>query len=224
MPRWANALVRGLAAPSRNSKVTYHHYDEGSPSGRVLQGGLRASPPVDSGVYCATQSANTTGELYLTLRPRVSRMARALLRYAPPDELVHDVCVDAVLSAHRFRGDCAFSSWLYVVVTRHVQKWVRAEYRRICLIREIEVQARANAAIQPDDVLAARKMVGRLNHALAALSERQRVCLMLVRVEELPARDVAERLGVTPEAVRMSVHRARARLRKCLDDTVRQRG
>jgi RNA polymerase sigma factor (sigma-70 family) len=55
------------------------------------------------------------------------------------------------------------------------------------------------------------------SNALDALPQRQRTCLLLVQVEELPAHAVAEQLGVTPEAVRMNVHRARNRLRKCFD-------
>jgi RNA polymerase sigma factor (sigma-70 family) len=69
--------------------------------------------------------------------------------------------------------------------------------------------------VQPDDVAGAHLLANRLEDALAALPERQRTCLLLVQLEELPAHAVAERLGVTPEAVRMNVHRARTRLRKC---------
>jgi RNA polymerase sigma-70 factor, ECF subfamily len=159
--------------------------------------------------------------LYRSLRPHVARVAHSLLGEAPPAELVHDVCANAVLAAPRFRGDAAFSSWVYAVVARHVRKWIRAERRRRSLLRVASTRSMATPASQPDDLAGAHRLADRLSSALDALPERQRTCLLLVQVEEVPAHAVAEQLGVTPEAVRMNVHRARTRLRKCFDGTRR---
>jgi RNA polymerase sigma-70 factor (ECF subfamily) len=145
-------------------------------------------------------------------------VAHSLLGEEPPAELVHDVCANAALASVRFRGDAAFSSWVYAVVARHVRKWIRSERRHRCLLREASIRSMPSVAAQPDDVTGALRLADRLSDALTALPERQRICLLLVQLEELPAHAVAERLGVTPEAVRMNVHRARSRLRKRLGD------
>jgi RNA polymerase sigma-70 factor (ECF subfamily) len=131
--------------------------------------------------------------------------------------LVHDICTNAALSAVRFRGDAAFSSWVYAIVARHVRKWIRTERRHRRLLHEVSTRSMANPTAQPDDMAAARRLADRLNRALDTLPERQRTCLLLVQLDELPAHAVAERLGVTPDAVRMNVHRARHRLRKCFN-------
>ena len=216
MPRWAKALVREVAAPLKESEAIDRRRDAAPHSDSGPQSQVRIVPRLKSIALPASQSGSNAGELYVTLRPRVARMARTLLRTVPPDELVHDACVDAALSAFRFRGECAFSSWLYVVVARHVQKWLRTEHRHRNLVQEFDYRTRLDSAIPPDDAVIARGLVARLNGALATLSERQRICLILVRVEELSVHEVAKQLGVTPEAVRMNVHRARARMRKYL--------
>jgi RNA polymerase sigma-70 factor (ECF subfamily) len=102
------------------------------------------------------------------------------------------------------------------VVVRRVRKWIREERRHRELLREARVQAPPSTPIHPDDAAGARRLAWRLDHALGALPERQRLCLQLVQFEALSARAVAERLGVTPDAVRMIVHRARTELRRKL--------
>jgi RNA polymerase sigma-70 factor, ECF subfamily len=160
-------------------------------------------------------------QLYRCLQPHVARVAHSLLGEEPPTELVHDVCANTVLAAGRFRGDAAFSSWVYAIVARHVRKWIRAERRHRSLLREATTRSIPSLAVQPDDVAGALRLAHRLSNALDALPERQRTCLLLVQLEELPAHTVAERLGVTPEAVRMNVHRARNRLRKSFGNVPR---
>ncbi len=153
------------------------------------------------------------GELFVTLQPQVAGIARALLGELPAAELLHDICVDAAMSAARFRGDSAFSSWLYAVVRQHVHKWIRTERRRKSMLREFGHQSLIVTPVQPDDVVSGQRLAIRLNEALATLPKRQRTCLVLVQFEDRSVNDVAELLGITAEAVRMNVHRARCHLR-----------
>jgi RNA polymerase sigma-70 factor (ECF subfamily) len=159
------------------------------------------------------------GELYSSLHGHVYRFACSLLGRAPPADLVHDVCADIALSATEFRGEAAFSSWVYAVVAHHVHKRMRAERRHRCLLREAYAGSLPNPATLPDEAAGARRLVRRVGEALDRLPERQRTCLLMVQVDDLPTRAVAKRLGLTPEAVRMNVHRARRRLRRWLAAT-----
>ena len=155
-------------------------------------------------------------ELYNNLHGHVYRFAYSLLGRAPPADLVHDVCTDIALSATRYRGEAAFSSWVYAVVAHHLRKRMRAERRHRCLLREAYASSLPTPAIPPDDATGARRLVRRLGEALNRLPERQRTCLLMVQVDDLPTQAVAQRLGLTPDAVRMNVHRARSRLRRWL--------
>lgn len=55
-----------------------------------------------------------------------------------------------------------------------------------------------------------------IRDALNALPERERECLTQVRFEFRSVQEVANRLCISPDAVRMNVHRARVRIRRAL--------
>jgi RNA polymerase sigma-70 factor (ECF subfamily) len=57
---------------------------------------------------------------------------------------------------------------------------------------------------------------GRLRAALEALDGVDRAALLLCDAHGMPREEVAQRLGVTPEALRQRLHRARERLRRAL--------
>jgi RNA polymerase sigma-70 factor (ECF subfamily) len=69
----------------------------------------------------------------------------------------------------------------------------------------------------PFEATVARETGERLDEALAALPALYREALLLVGVEELKPADAAAICGITPEAMRQRISRARAMLAKRLD-------
>ena len=70
----------------------------------------------------------------------------------------------------------------------------------------------------PFDQTVARETGRRLDEALASLPALYREALLLVAVEELKPADAAVVCGITPEAMRQRISRARAMLSKKLDE------
>jgi RNA polymerase sigma-70 factor (ECF subfamily) len=134
-------------------------------------------------------------------------------------DLVHDICVEVTLSKLRFRGDCSFSTWMYSIVSHHVRNWIRSQRNRRNVIQAAEQAALFHCIPRPDEVIDTFALVDQLRTGLALLSEVQRTCLILVSCECLSPQEAAARLNLTPTAVRMNVHRARARLRGWLADS-----
>lgn len=155
-------------------------------------------------------------DAYEQLRPQVARISRNLLGTNPPSELVHDVCVDVALSLAHYRGQCALPSWVYAVVTRRVHSWIRHENRYRQLMREAQQVSKSRQSRWPDETSTTVGHFAQIRDALMALPERERTCLLLVHFESLRTQEVARRLRISPDAVRMNVHRARVRLRKSL--------
>ena len=158
------------------------------------------------------------GEAYRMLRPEVARISRNLLGSAPPSDLVHDICVDVALSLARYRGDCAFPSWVYEVVSRRVHGWLRKETRYKNLLREAQCCFKPDGPLWPDEASMDLGPFDLVRNALQALPERERTCLTLVRFEFRSVQEVAKSLCITPDAVRMSVHRARVHMRRALSE------
>ena len=70
----------------------------------------------------------------------------------------------------------------------------------------------------PFDQTVARETGRRLDEALASLPALYREALLLIAVEELKPADAAVACGITPEAMRQRISRARAMLSKKVDE------
>jgi RNA polymerase sigma-70 factor (ECF subfamily) len=141
--------------------------------------------------------------------PALRRYARALTRDAElADDLVQDTLVRALRSEHLFHGG-ELRSWLYTILTNLNRNRLRSLARRPTL-----------TAIEDHD---APEMAGPeagvrdIERALAALVEDQRTALLLVVLEGLSYREVAEIQRVPIGTVMSRLARARTQIKSYLD-------
>src|SRR5215468_10263589 len=141
--------------------------------------------------------------------PALRRYARALTRDAElADDLVQDTLVRALRSEHLFHGGDV-RSWLYTILTNLNRNRLRALARRPIM-----------TAIDDND---APEMAGPeagardIERALASLVEDQRTALLLVVLEGLTYREVAEVQGVPIGTVMSRLARARMQIKAYLD-------
>jgi RNA polymerase sigma-70 factor, ECF subfamily len=141
--------------------------------------------------------------------PALRRYARALTRNAElADDLVQDTLVRALRSEHLFHGG-ELRSWLYTILTNLNRNRLRSLARRPA-VQSIE----DNDA--PD--MGGPEAGGRdIERALAALADDQRTALLLVVLEGLSYREVAEVQGVPIGTVMSRLARARMQIKAYLD-------
>lgn len=141
--------------------------------------------------------------------PALRRYARALTRNAEiADDLVQDTLVRALRSEHLFQGD-QIRSWLYTILTNLNRNRLRSLARRPTLM-PIDDGDAADAA--------GPEAGGRdIERALANLVEDQRAALLLVVLEGLTYREVAEIQGVPIGTVMSRLARARTQIKAHLD-------
>jgi RNA polymerase sigma-70 factor, ECF subfamily len=141
--------------------------------------------------------------------PALRRYARALTRDAEiADDLVQDTLVRALRSEHLFHGG-DLRSWLYTILTNLNRNRLRSLARRPALTPIGDNDA-------PD--LAGPEAGARdIERALAGLVEEQRAALLLVVLEGLSYREVAEVQGVPIGTVMSRLARARAQIKGYLD-------
>jgi RNA polymerase sigma-70 factor (ECF subfamily) len=141
--------------------------------------------------------------------PALRRYARALTRQSDvADDLVQDTLVRALRSEHLFHGGNV-RSWLYTILTNLNRNRLRALARRPTLL-----------PIEDDDApdLAGPETGTRdIERALATLVEDQRNALLLVVLEGLSYREVAEVQGVPIGTVMSRLARARVQIKAYLD-------
>jgi RNA polymerase sigma-70 factor (ECF subfamily) len=141
--------------------------------------------------------------------PALRRYARALTRDAETaDDLVQDTLVRALRSEHLFHGG-EVRSWLYTILTNLNRNRLRSLARRpvMTLIGDDDAPDMSGPEAGSRDI----------ERALASLVEDQRAALLLVVLEGLTYREVAEVQGVPVGTVMSRLARARAQIRAFLD-------
>jgi RNA polymerase sigma factor (sigma-70 family) len=142
-------------------------------------------------------------------RPDLKRFAR---RVCGTSEDAEDAVQVALWKMHRhvraLRSVAAFASWAFRIIEREC-------FRALATLRRTEPL--------PDGVvetLAAPDMREALRHdlvaALASLPPTYSQILILRDLDEWTAPEVADHLGITVEAAKSRLHRARALMRECL--------
>jgi RNA polymerase sigma-70 factor (ECF subfamily) len=148
--------------------------------------------------------------------PGLVRLATRLVGNVPEAE---DAVQDAFISAWRklpeFRGHAAFGTWLYRIVTNRCLNILRARKPQAPLDAAGEMAA-PEYTVAPDRITESRAAVADLNRALTTLSAEQRTCWVLREWDGRSYASISETVGISQQAVRARVFRARRHLTNVL--------
>ncbi|MBN1420897.1 MAG: sigma-70 family RNA polymerase sigma factor [Planctomycetes bacterium] len=156
-------------------------------------------------------------------RPRLegfvrSRLGEGLARRIEVDDVLQEALLRAVRDFAGFvpRGDDSLFRWLSGIALHVIQEAASRFGRARAVGLDSDVPARGPS---PSHLLRRIERFDRLQAALDRLSAEHREVIRLVRIEGLPVREVAKRMGRTPHAVSNLLLRATRRLREFLGDT-----
>lgn len=132
------------------------------------------------------------------------------------EDAVQETLWAATRAIRTFRGSAtSIASWLFTIVRNECFRLID-RHKHVPLDGEPGV---LGAEPAPDDAVASARRAQLLSEALAALDPQQRAVILLRDIEELSAPEAAERLGISVDALKSRLHRARVNLR----DIVRRR-
>ena len=147
----------------------------------------------------------------------LARSRQDLRRYAEHHCVVNDVedaVQESLFTASRRLGDLrqleSFTSWLIRIVTRECNRMKRG-WRKL-------LQEPVTEDIAAPCTLPGADLLRDLADALGSLPAHYREIVLLRDVEGLTINELAERLGLSPEATKARLHRARALARETLQD------
>jgi len=170
--------------------------------------------------------------LVATYGDRAYRLARGITGNAQDaEEVVQDVVWTVVRRIDTFRGESAFGSWLYPIVTNAAYQKVRGRQSRRAELslddvlplfdeRGRHVAPVADWSARVEDPAVQTDLRVALTSAIDELPTDYRTALLLRDVEGLSHLQVAEVLSLSVPTVKSRVHRARLFLRKQLGDTM----
>jgi RNA polymerase sigma-70 factor (ECF subfamily) len=166
----------------------------------------------------------------LLVREYGGRMLATARRIVGTDEEARDVLQDAFLAAFRaidtFAGAARLSTWLHRIVVNAALMRLRTRRRR----REESIdgllprfdeeghwaEPAAHCDTWTDTLLERHETRAMVRNAIDRLPLNYRSVLLLRDIEELDTDETASILGITPNAVKTSLHRARQALRTLL--------
>ncbi len=158
-------------------------------------------------------------------------MVHQLLRNQQDAE---EVTQDAFIRAHRglvnFRGESAFSTWLYQIATnlarnRYWYWWRRKRDKTVSFDQPISDDSStplsevfAAELETPEDATVTQELVDRIAVGMEKLSAKHREILILRNVKNLSYEEIAVILNISVGTVKSRIARARESLRETLGD------
>ena len=155
------------------------------------------------------------GPLETAVRKRIGGYLRQKIEV---EDVLQETYLKAWQSLASFedRGEDSFCFWLKGIAENLLLYWARQYQRRDQLQLDGDV---TGTDTSPSDRLVREERFDRLQEALTGLSPEHREVILLARVQGLSMKEIAERLGKTPEAVKPLLWRALQKLRISFGDT-----
>ncbi len=171
-----------------------------------------------SGELLSQARSGDVHALELLIERHQAQVYRFGIKMCRDPDVAKDVLQDTLLAMARsvrgFRGGSSLSTWLYSIARSFcIKHQSRATRRADEPLDEAGLANAASLAPEPDDVVAAKQVEQALRSAVSALEPTSREVLILRDMEGLTAGEVAEVLGLSVDAVKSRLHRARLAVR-----------
>ena len=178
--------------------------------------------PVDDAQVMARLAAGDRTALGTLVQRHQRRVLELAYRTTGDHALAEDIGQEAFLrvwrSARRYSPTAQFTTWLYRIV---VNLCLDAFKRRRPLTGDVPDVADNGVAGQATEI-EQRERATAVQHAVAALPDRQRIAVVLHRFSDITVRATAEVTGWSESAVESLLIRAYAALRKSLKELERK--
>lgn len=145
------------------------------------------------------------------------------------DDLTQEVFIQAYQALEKFKGNAAFSTWIYRVAVNASLNKVRKSSKTFLFQRfgsmlggekqkEFEIPTIDNE--NPETLLIHEEHRAWVQKALNSLPENQHTAIVLSKYDDLSQKEIAEIMNTTEGAVEALIQRAKANLKEKLKNTV----
>lgn len=160
-------------------------------------------------IRCRSGDLTAFDELVSRYQLRLFRFAFRLLQdRAEAEDAVQDTFVRAYRALPAYRPDGFFSSWIYRIALNECRRRMRGRKPTVPL----ELTPVCTGQPDPQQIVLNHERNRQLRDAIDALPEHYRVVLILFYFEEMSVEQIARTVRVSISAVKVRLHRGRARL------------
>ena len=164
-------------------------------------------------------------QVYDEYHAKIFRYLTRIVGQSEAEDLTQEVFVKVGQSLETFRGESQLSTWIYRIATNAAldklrQPAVRHGGEKLLPVESIaEIKAdrdirTGESTPSTEQRIIRSEMNGCIRGIIQTLPEQYRSVIVLSELEDLKDSEIAEILGLTLQAAKVRLHRARARLRK----------
>src|SRR5512143_1858872 len=165
--------------------------------------------------------------IYAEYRPKIVGYLRRLVGDVDAEDVAQEVFVKVSRSLDNFRGDSSLSTWIYRIATNAATDHLRKRSSRQDLpaaiglpdddAQAVESEVPDNGTPVLDTLLIRKDMNECIRGIVDGLPDGYRTVLVLSEFEGFTNAEIAKVAGISLDAVKIRLHRARTRLRKELE-------
>jgi RNA polymerase sigma-70 factor, ECF subfamily len=148
---------------------------------------------------------------------------------AAAEDIVQETLLSALTARGRFSANSSVKTWLTAILKHKIIDHYRRASRRVSFFSETDEtdffdeaggwrEAPADWNATPEALLERKEFREILHAALAGLPQNLAAVFTLSEIEGLAGKEICEILNLSPNNFRVSLHRARLRLRDAIQD------
>jgi RNA polymerase sigma-70 factor, ECF subfamily len=161
---------------------------------------------------------NAFAELTVRYKGRVFGIAARFARDAAElEDICQEVFVQAYFKLRQYRRDSPFEHWVLRITTHKCYDYLRKR-RRSGTTLSVDVLLESGHEPPAPEPAAPHPDLERLHAALAKLSPKERLVITLLELEERSVQEIADFTGWSAGNVKVRAFRARAALRKLMEN------
>lgn len=169
-------------------------------------------------IRCRTGDASAFDEIVSRYHQRLFRFAFRLLRdRSEAEDAVQETFVRVYKALPAYRPDGYFSSWIYRIALNECRRRIRSHRPTLPLEFAPGVVVQGS---DPEQVYLSTERNKQLRTAIDALPEHYRLVMVLFYFEEMSVEHIARTLDVSVSAVKVRLHRGRAKLATRLEKSL----
>ncbi len=138
------------------------------------------------------------------------------------EDMAQDVFVKVYRARKKYQPKAKFSTWLYRIAVNHCLNEIRSRRLQPASAAPIDDLLEEPSAAPPDAELRREELRRDVKEAINALPENQRMAVLLARYQEMSYEEISEAMGLSMEAVKSVIHRAKETLQQRLAKHARE--
>ena len=172
----------------------------------------------DLTLIAACQQGDSTAfrRVFEIYRDRVYGLCRNMAgNAAEAEDLTQEIFIRAFGNIASFRAESAFGTWLYRIAANRCLAETRRNRPHFASMEEMAERNAVPmfAGPNPEEQLVDKELAQRVEAAIAALPEKQRLMFVMGTQLGMRYREIGEIVQCSEDAVKVRIHRARKRVR-----------